>query len=204
MLTLATSFSDEEWQQFCGGDTKAFGRLYRQYYARLYNYGRRLLADDSTTESQLHDLFVDLWQRRDRLPAVRTVEGYLMVIWRRQIFHFLKKKRRRDVPYTQQNCDGFVFSAEDFIIDVERQQQLNHQLVAALNHLTDRQREIIYLRYYQGLELDQVAEALDINYQSVSNHLQRAYKTMRRQGTLRSALELLTFPLLLTLCTFLT
>ncbi|MGB3616717.1 MAG: sigma-70 family RNA polymerase sigma factor [Catalinimonas sp.] len=189
MKTSLLTSSTEDWDLFREGDMDAFGRIYCRYYERLFNYGRRLLLENEATENQLHDLFLNLWQRRKRLPEVRTVEGYLLVIWRRQIFHDFKHARRFSVDYSDETAGGFSFSPEDFIIEQESQEEVQAELIAALKCLTERQREIIYLRYYQGLTLEQITDAISINYQSVSNHLQRAYKTLRRQNSLRSALE---------------
>jgi RNA polymerase sigma factor (sigma-70 family) len=54
------------------------------------------------------------------------------------------------------------------------------QLNKSINQLSDRQKEAIYLRYHQGLTVEQVAEVLNLNYQSTKNLLHRAILQLRK------------------------
>lgn len=55
-------------------------------------------------------------------------------------------------------------------------------LARLLNSLTGRQKEIVYLRYYEDLSYQEISELLSINFQSVANHLQRAFETLRKNS----------------------
>ncbi len=70
----------------------------------------------------------------------------------------------------------------------EREEAVKAQLVQSINTLPERLREIIYLRYYQDLSIGEIAEALSLNYQSVANSLQRAYRSLREEKGLRMLL----------------
>jgi RNA polymerase sigma-70 factor (ECF subfamily) len=95
--------------------------------------------------------------------------------------------------------DGFVFSTEDILIAHEHQQNLQEQITLAINRLPARQREIIYLRYYQELTLPEIAQTLGISYQTVANHLQAAYRSLSKEKSIylllaaATGLALLTF-----------
>ena len=52
-------------------------------------------------------------------------------------------------------------------------------LASLLNELTPRQKEIIYLRYYNGLDNEEISEVLNISYQVVHNTLYKAFKRLR-------------------------
>jgi RNA polymerase sigma factor (sigma-70 family) len=69
------------------------------------------------------------------------------------------------------------------------------QLNKSINQLSDRQKEAIYLRYHQGLTVDQVAEVLNLNYQSTKNLLHRAIHQLRKDFPISSLFLLLNFSL---------
>jgi RNA polymerase sigma factor (sigma-70 family) len=69
------------------------------------------------------------------------------------------------------------------------------QLNKSINQLSDRQKEAIYLRYHQGLSVEQVAEVLNLNYQSTKNLLHRAILQLRKDFPISVLFLLLNFSL---------
>ena len=53
------------------------------------------------------------------------------------------------------------------------------KITEALNNLSSRQREAIYLRYFEELDFDTIAIIMDMNVQSVRNTLHRGLQAMR-------------------------
>lgn len=49
-----------------------------------------------------------------------------------------------------------------------------------INELPRRQREAIFLRYYEGLQVREVAEVLGITYQGTVNTLYKGIKALRK------------------------
>jgi RNA polymerase sigma-70 factor (ECF subfamily) len=52
--------------------------------------------------------------------------------------------------------------------------------VQAIDQLSNRQKEIIYLKFYQNLSYEEVSEIMNINYQVARNLLHQAIKAMRK------------------------
>ncbi len=78
----------------------------------------------------------------------------------------------------------------DFIVefDVEHDQIINDgekeltlKIKKTLEHLPPRQKEIVYLRYFEGLTFEDIAQIMDISKQSAHNLLQKSYKTFREK-----------------------
>jgi hypothetical protein len=65
------------WQQYKSGDPKAFSRLYGEYVQVLYAQGLRVTPDAGLVKDCIHDLFVDLWRNRQRIPNPESVSVYL-------------------------------------------------------------------------------------------------------------------------------
>ena len=68
----------------------------------------------------------------------------------------------------------FDFSVEHQLITDETIADKVLNLNKLLNDLPARQKEALYLRYHQGLSVEQIADMLDVNYQSANNLLYRA------------------------------
>lgn len=77
--------------------------------------------------------------------------------------------------------DGMLFqySQEDFLVEIETNEERKDRLLTAINRLPSRQKEAIYLRYYEKLNLEEISQIQGIAYQSVLNNLQRALHTLR-------------------------
>ena len=63
----------------------------------------------------------------------------------------------------------------------------------ALAELSNRQREIIFLKFFNNLDYEEIADLLDINYQSVVNHVHRAIQKLRKSSLLRFFVVLVAF-----------
>ena len=55
------------------------------------------------------------------------------------------------------------------------------KLQQALDHLSERQREIIHMKYYQQLEYEEISDIMDLNYQSARNLVNRALSVLRKE-----------------------
>ncbi|MCD8179056.1 MAG: sigma-70 region 4 domain-containing protein [Tannerellaceae bacterium] len=69
------------------------------------------------------------------------------------------------------------------MIDAEHNRTQTELIQKILSHLTPRQKEIIYYKFIQELEYDQICELMDLNYQSARNLLQRSLKKIKEHIT---------------------
>jgi hypothetical protein len=65
------------WQQYKLGDPEAFAQLYGDYVQVLYAQGLRVTPDAGLVKDCIHDLFVELWRDRQRVPESAAVPEYL-------------------------------------------------------------------------------------------------------------------------------
>jgi len=175
------------WAQFKEGDRSAYEIMYLKFYRSLYSYARRLLREEEEAKNQIQELFLTIWERRASLQDIESIKGYLMVALKRRIVRYLQVKSKDDFQYLDNDSefDGFTFSPEDFLLKGEYDRQVKEQVVKAINELPPRLKEIIYLRYYDELSIQEIADALGLNYQSVSNHLQRAFSLLKNKENLK-------------------
>ena len=168
------------WNKFRSGDRAAFEEIYRNEVELLLRYGRKFSNNDQLVEDCIQDLFVYLWQRRDHLGETDSVRKYLLVAIRRRIIKKLSTKKKR---FSDREIDDYDFSAEinfeDEIISEEISREQRLFLSRAFDELSKRQKEVIYLKYYGGLNNKEIGEVMGINYQSVRNLTSRALAALR-------------------------
>ncbi|MDP3435328.1 MAG: RNA polymerase sigma factor, partial [Bacteroidota bacterium] len=97
----------------------------------------------------------------------------------RELIHQLKKNRKESLTNADSTLQ-FSFSAEDFLISDEENRNHSKLLAQSMEGLTDRQREVILLRFFHGLEFSEISQVLDMNIQSVRNLLFRSLDKIRK------------------------
>lgn len=178
------TYSDEDlWQLIKDNQESAFTQLMERHFASLIHYGRKFSTDKALVQDCVQDVLVDVWLRRTNAQPITSIRTYLFA----SVRHRICRLARQDLRFESINGDveempfSITFSIEDKLIADEIDRERLHQLNLLMNQLPPRQKEIVYLRYYQGLEKDQIAAVLNINYQSVSNLLHRTLTNLRNQ-----------------------
>lgn len=181
------------WQRFKSGDKEAFSRIYSNYVGVLYNYGYHILPDTFLVQDAIQDLFADLWRMRQNLADTSSIKYYLFRSLRRKIHRLSEGERIFDSFHEidQDTRIPFVLSDETLRIECETMEEQIQALQKALLKLPTRQIEAIRLRFFDGFELYEVANIMQMNEQSVRNLIQRSIHKLR-----------LSFDLLVTLYLF--
>ncbi len=181
------------WQAFKSGDRIAFERLLNNYYPNLLNYGVRLVSNRDFAQDCLQDLFIDLWNRREHLNTPQSIPAYLATSYRRRLFQ--EKERsfwNKKVSNLEDDYEIEVqFNIESYLIHNEIEHETLLKLKHYLTTLTKRQREVLYLRFFQELEYDQISEIMSINQHSAINLVYEALKFLRKNWVMSICLSFL-------------
>lgn len=164
------------WGAMLRGDKRSFNAIHDLYFAHLLTYAARFTPDRQVVEECIQDLFVKLWMNRERLSIPASVKGYLFKAFRNTLYNKLNRRTKEYQIGTLQDFKGFelaipaISSAdEETVIRVKK----------FLNSLTDRQREAIYLFYFEGLTYQEVADILQLQLGGVYKLIYRALDNMR-------------------------
>ena len=175
---------DEEsrdlWERFLSGDDVAYSRLYTGYVQILVRYGLRFTSDRELIKDCIQDIFTTLYKDRKRLGSPpENVKVYLFVSLKNNITRSLQKLTKYE--YIDSETYSFLLepSVEEQLICDEADRNRYDLTVKILSLLTPRQKEIIYYRYMQELDLDEICTLMNLNYQSAQNLLQRSIKKIR-------------------------
>ena len=171
------------WKKLKKGDRNAFNEIIRFFYNLLFSYGLKISGNAQVTEDCIQDLFVYIWENRNKLSDVTDGKSYLLKSLRRRILEGLNKwenKKKEFELNSDNSLFNIVFSHEDLLIENQKNQEKTHKLTLALNKLPARQKEALYLKFYGEASYEEIGEIMGINNQSVGNLLQRALKLLRQ------------------------
>lgn len=169
----------ELWLKMKSGDRTAFEAVYRAHISALSRYGRRFSPDSELIVDCVHDLFVDLWNKREQIGETNSIRPYLLVSLRRLILKKVDQNERFSDKQPEDCAFELELSIEELIAAGENDRENAIALKKAFEGLSDRQKEAIYLKYYEKMEYEDICKAMQINYQSARNLIFNGIKKMR-------------------------
>ena len=169
------------WDNFRRGGKDAFEALYHEYVDQLYNYAMHIFLDKTVVEDSIQDLFLELWQRRHFLGDTDCLRFYLFKSLKRKILRKLKTRERaaRRGRFTV-DYDEVSESSETMAIMKECKQQTSEILSRALEHLPEKQREIIVYRFYYDLSPTQISSVMSLTINATYTLLSRALHALKK------------------------
>jgi RNA polymerase sigma factor (sigma-70 family) len=168
-------------QRLQQNDEVALASLMKMYYDDLYNYAARFTKDDGLIKDCIQEVFISLWQRRETADTILSPKYYFLRAIKNKVLKSLHKNTRTTTSaHLQDEYDFFhEFSIERIIIEKQVSEEKAEKLRKTLTLLSKRQKEIIYLKYYQYLDHGQIAELMNVSRQSVYNLLHETIHKLR-------------------------
>ncbi len=176
---------EEIWVDFRAGDKEALAKIAEFHYRSLLRYGMKFGLDEDEVQDCIQDIFLDLWQNRHRIGNTPSVKNYLLKSVRNRIIDGIRQKQRfgkENDPAWQINFSDFHTIEKEWI-EKEQLLAIGRQLHQQMDQLPKREKEALYLRYYENLNLQEISEIMGVNRQSVSNFLQKALHKLRSRLT---------------------
>lgn len=160
------------------GDRHAFQAIYQRHKMPIASAIYRMVKDPELVEDLLQEVFIRLWEHRQRIDPGFPVAGYLYRIAQNLVCDFFRKlsrdKKMQDQVWTRiQRSAG---SAEELMEDRE-QQELIH---AAINLLPPKRREVYILCKFESKSYEEVSLLLNINMSTVNDHIYKANQFLKK------------------------
>lgn len=169
-------------EQIRSGDYAAFTRLYNKYARPLTQYGLKFNVGLPAIEDCLHDVFTWIWAHRHKLEVRHSIKSYLFKAVRTSLLHTLEKTNKF-TALQQEEDNGYHFelelSPEGLLLENENLRLVRSQIEQLLNRLTAKQKEVIYLRYYEGLCFEDIARNMNLSVKACYKIMGRAIATLR-------------------------
>ena len=142
---------------------------------KMYRLANRLLNNIPEAEDVVQEVFIRLWNRKEKLAEYRNLEAFSITITKNLCLDRLKSKRNKTDELTDQNkktenlTPGMAMELNDTY------KKVNH----LINQLPEQQRMIVQLRDIEGHDFTEIAEMLNITENTIRVNLSRARKKIR-------------------------
>ncbi len=160
------------WANIEIGNKEAYSEAYIFYYKKLYNYGKKITDDIAMIEDSINEVFIMIWKNRETFRKISSPQAYIFSTFRNNIFKKIKSGKLINY-YEADDQTEVQFAIDSIIIQKETDIVLKAKIEKALQQLTDRQREAIFLRFYEGLSYAEIAGVMNISVKAT-------YKIMAR------------------------
>lgn len=168
------------WVKFIAGDNDALSSLYKEFAHDLFSYGMKICKDEHLVKDCIQEVFIHIIDKRRDLMVTSKIHVYLFKSLRNKILEVLRSEnRKQNIVSGLIGDENYEQHAEQIMIDSEHVKGVNNLIYTAISKLPNRQSEIIYLRYTEGLNYDEIAELLQIDKASARTLLYRSLKTVK-------------------------
>lgn len=160
--------------------------VYSEFSDALYAYARHLGFDDDTAMDAIHDVFYKLCVNNKSLDKIEDLKFYLFRALKNRLIDIQRTYREfagtlsRDAYLYENMKFEFNVSIEDEFIEKEDIKAIKQKVEHVLSTLTDRQREIIYLRYIHEYDYDQIAQLMNITVESARNLISKSLIKLKK------------------------
>jgi RNA polymerase sigma-70 factor (ECF subfamily) len=183
---------EDLWLEVLGDNPNALQLIHRELFSRLYQYSTNLLTDDLQADDAVQEIFIKAWIQRKKIGPLKNLNAYFFTLMRRYCLNVIRNKKvadRRLIRF-QKTEPVITFSAEDILVEKEVANGVREKINDLLNGLPPRQKEVIYLKYFNDMNNAEIAEVLEIQYQSVVNLSHKAITYLKANLKFRSLILL--------------
>jgi len=178
----STGLTDTEiWAFFKNGEEWATSYIYAEHAEKLYRYGLKFTSEIPVIEDTLQDLFAELIKNRKNIGPTDNILFYLLKSFKRKLLRKIQTEKKfvSDEKLQDYHFD-VIWSVEHELILEEDSDQKSKMLLKALNELTPRQKEAVYLRFTRELDYKEVAGLMDISVEACRNLISKAISTLKK------------------------
>jgi len=160
------------------GEQDAFRMVYEQYSKRLYYTVLRLVKSEELAEELVQDVFVKVWENRKNLNPALSFKAYLFKIAENQVLDFFRKAAREKILKEKLLilANHSHNRTEESLIYQEYELLANQ----AIDLLPPQRKRIFELCRIEGHSYDKVSEGMRISKSTVSDHMVKAIKFIKK------------------------
>ncbi|WP_162415693.1 RNA polymerase sigma factor [Cyclobacterium roseum] len=161
------------------GDTSAFQQLYQRFAAKIFRTCKKMYLCHEDAEEVVQEVFLKVWEKRERLDDSLSFNAYLLTIMRSSIF-IRSRKQALDLAYKQYQLN---FSAQ---VTRNTEEEMEYQELKlfsekAIASLPKGQQEVFKLKFAEHLSAEEIALRLHLSKRTVENQLYKATKRLKQE-----------------------
>ncbi|MBD8488400.1 RNA polymerase sigma-70 factor [Echinicola sp. CAU 1574] len=164
---------------FKKGSEVAFRALYDHFFPSLYRYALKFLKSKELAEEAVHDVFLKLWNSRERVQEDRSISPFLYKICKNHVLNLLDKAAKKPV-LLREITDSQLSSLESGPEDVLIQREFENSFNIAVAKLPPVRQKVFRLCKLEGKSYEEAADILGISKGTVNSHIIKANRSLER------------------------
>lgn len=161
-------------------DEQAFESLFLHYFPRIKGFISGILQNEEEAEDISQDIFVSMWQNRERLTNIENLNAYLFRIAKNTVFRHIERSLLFKDYQLQTEHAAFVSGENDSIEEELYAKELEFLISVAVEKMPPQRKQIYRMSRVDGLSNDEIATRLSISKRTVENHLTLALAYIRK------------------------
>lgn len=163
------------------GDVAAFEELYRQYYIFLCLIAEHIVRNHSDAEEIVSDVFVRLWNIREKIDITTSVKGYLIKAVHNTSLNYLERFRLTQKLTDSLSNSDYEFLAwdSDYPLGQLYEKEIMNILEQGISELPDGCRKIFILSRNEDMKYSDIADKLGISVNTVKTQMKIALARLR-------------------------
>lgn len=164
-------------QELVKGNKKAFRKIFDTYRDDIYGYSISMLKSKVLAEEIVQDVFLKIWQHRDRLNPDLSFKSYIFTITRNLTFNLISKVANNrslveEVFLTSQKSYNHIddLISESDYEDIKRK---------AIDQLPPKRKIIFQMSRIEDKSYEEISKELDISISTVKGQMSKALMTVR-------------------------
>lgn len=165
-------------KQFANGDMKAFDNIYSTFNQKLQKFIFTLIKTESDTEDIVQEVFVKVWENREKLKSYSSLDSYLFSIAYNTTISLLRT-RVKENKYVEFIKSVQIEVDETDFVEGFNSDEMNEKINLLIEKMPPRQREVFKMKYFQNCSYKEIAETLDISINTVENQIVKSHKFLK-------------------------
>lgn len=165
------------WRAIREDNEGAFAELFDRYWSKLYNASYKYLKDRESSEEIVHDIFLNIWDRRKELE-INSFENFLLKAVRYQIYNRMRAAKLSVVFMGDNTYEDYAWESNTGV-DKIKGEEFEQEIDEYLDQLPKRCREIFKMSRIYNLSNQEIATQLGISKRSVENQIAISIKHLR-------------------------
>jgi RNA polymerase sigma-70 factor (family 1) len=164
-------------RRIAAGDEKAYTEVYQTFFPSLVSFIIKIVKIRQVAEDIANEIFLNLWQRREKLDSIQSLNAYLFTAARNRSINALKAIVRSQSAMNQvrQSFQPRSIDAETNLLGKEYVSFIKEQIA----ELPPKAKQVFTLCREEGLSYEQVAFKLGISRNAVKGHMVASIKKLR-------------------------
>jgi len=161
------------------GDMETFEKVFNDYYASLLVLAGGYVVDSSTAEDIVHNVFTNLWEKREKLKIEESLTAYLRKSVRNACLNHLKHLQVEEnySASLRLKANEADYSATPSAILIGEEQI--REIKRLIDHLPEKCGQVFKLSRFHSMTNKEMASLLNISVRTVENQIHRALKVLK-------------------------